>query len=112
MDENCEFEDIMRNANPESLTHQLYSAMKAIENMQNTDRRQPQNHSRKKIEAVRAAEGRTTLQAGSKRRSIMDWIRDQPDQTATLAAIEAEFESSVRGHVHKLIEVGHLEVLA
>lgn len=66
------------------------------------------------VSAVRArAEGGAShLQAGSRRRAVMDFIRAQPDATATITLLTEQFTRAVRGDVQKLLAKGHLEVVA
>lgn len=98
---------------PGTLAHQLRIATQAMEPIDPRPKRQPSSEPRKKILAVRATgKGESNLQKGSRRRAVLDWIRAQPDQRCTIEALEAQFQQPVRGHVHKLIEKKHLEVVA
>ena len=94
---------------PGTLAHQLWIATQAMKPIEPRPKRQPSSEPRK-ILAVRATgKGDSHPQKASRRRAILDWIRAQPGQAATIEALEAQFQEPVRGHVHKLIEKKHLE---
>jgi hypothetical protein len=97
---------------PGTLAHGLWVATRAMRPAVPRPKRSPAATPRKKIVAVRCIEGgESNPQKASKRRAILDWIGAQPDCTATIVALEAEFNEPVRGHVQKLIEKKHLEVV-
>lgn len=97
---------------PGTLAHGLWVATRAMRPAVPRPKRSPSATPRKKIVAVRCIEGgESNPQKASKRRAILDWIGAQPEATATIAALEAEFNEPVRGHVQKLIEKKHLEVV-
>lgn len=97
---------------PGTLAHGLWVATRAMRPAQPRPKRSPTATPRKKIVAVRCGKGgESNPQKASKRRAILDWIAEQHDGTATIAALEAHFNEPVRGHVQKLIEKKHLEVV-
>lgn len=97
---------------PGTLAHGLWVATRAMRPAQPRPKRSPAATPRKKIVAVRCVEGgESNPQKASKRRAILDWIAEQPDSTVTVAALEQHFNEPVRGHVQKLIEKKHLEVV-
>jgi hypothetical protein len=97
---------------PGTLAHGLWVATRAMRPATPRPKRSPSATPRKKIVAVRCAKGGdSNPQKASKRRAILDWIAMQHDGTATIAALEAHFNEPVRGHVQKLIEKKHLEVV-
>ena len=67
-----------------------------------------------RVHAVRATgRGDSHPQARSRRRAVLDFIREQPGRKCTLEALEGAFGGRVaRGDVQKLIEKGHLEPCA
>ena len=97
---------------PGTLSHGLWVATRAMRPIAPRPKRSPSAAPRKKFLVVRCAKsGESNPQKASKRRAILDWIALQHDGTATIAALEAHFNEPVRGHVQKLIEKKHLEVV-
>ena len=112
MSNTLESDDDVNPFKPGTLAHGLWVATRAMRPAVPRPKRSPTATPRKKIVAVRCAEGgESNPQKASKRRAILDWIAEQHDGTATIAALEQHFNEPVRGHVQKLIEKKHLEVV-
>ena len=96
---------------PGTLSHGLWVATRAMRPIAPRPKRSPSTAPRKKVVAVRlTGRGDSKPQKASKRRAILDWIRDTTGQErVTVDAIEANFKEPVRGHIQKLIEMQHLE---
>lgn len=96
---------------PGTLSHGLWVATRAMRPIAPRPKRQPSAAPRKKVVAVRlTGRGESKPQKASKRRAILDWIRETSgDEPVTIEAMERHFNEGVRGHVQKLIEMHHLE---
>lgn len=101
---------------PGSLLHQIYISAHAKQPIEKLPKRVKDSPStqRKRIEAVRIPEGAqvlSKLQPNSMRAKIMEFIRAQPDKSATVEMLELKFECPVRGFLQKLLEKNHLETV-
>jgi hypothetical protein len=97
---------------PGTLTHALHEACAATEPIAPLAA-QTVRPKRITIQRIRATgTGQSKPQAASARRAVLDWIAAQPEASATVADLEAHFAAPCRGHVQKLVEKGHLEVLS
>jgi len=99
-----------------TLSHELHKAVSGQQPIEprpkaaekDAKERQP----RVLIHKVRATfEGTSRPQAGSVRGQILAWIQEQPDHTATVAALEEHFNQPVRGYLQKLVEKNHLAIV-
>lgn len=96
---------------PGTLSHGLWVATRAMRPIAPRPKREPSAAPRKKVVSVRiTGKGESNPQKASKRRAILDWIRETAgEEPVTIAALEEHFDENVRGHVQKLIEKQHLE---
>lgn len=96
---------------PGTLSHGLWVATRAMRPIAPRPKRSVSTTPRKKVVAVRlTSQGESSPQKASKRRAILDWIRETAgDAPVTIVALEEHFNEAMRGHVQKLIEKQHLE---
>ena len=99
-----------------TLSHELHKAVSGQQPIEPrpkaADKETKERQPRLLIHKVRATfEGTSRPQAGSVRGQILAWIQEQPDNTATVEALEDHFNQPVRGYLQKLIEKNHLAIV-
>lgn len=97
-----------------TLSHELHNAVKAQQPIEPRPKasEDKERAPRILINRVRATfAGTSRPQPGSVRGQILTWIQEQPNNTATVEALEAHFNQPVRGYLQKLIEKSHLVVI-
>lgn len=93
---------------PGTLAHGLWVATRA---MQKIPPRPKTVSPRRSIVTVRATgRGSSNPQAASRRRAVLDWITAHGP--CTIAQLEEHFQEPCRGHVQKLLEKDHVEVVS
>lgn len=96
-----------------SLAAQLERARELMKPEPPRIKRQPTGKPRIRISVVRATgTGESSPHKGSKRAAALDYIKAQPDATINIDEAQMQFEEPIRGHIQKLIEKKHLEVVS